>query len=465
MPYLLNVAYLLLLLVLSPWLVYKSLTTRKYRRGFVAKFLGRGIRRDSNRPCVWFHGVSVGEIHLLKPLVALFRQRHPDWDCIISSTTDTGYDEARKRFADLPVFFWPLDFSWAVKAALANVRPTLVVLAESELWPNFLMAAQRHCVPVAVINGRMSPRSFEHWTLILGKKNPEGSLRSPEGLQAPGRAKRVLGVVGGIIRPLLRRVLDSISLWAVQTDDYAACYRALGVPGERVNVTGSIKYDGVNGDRSNPQTRDLARLFDIADDDLVWIAGSTQDPEEQIVLDLFRKARQVHPRLRLFVVPRQRERFEEVAQLLEKSGSPFVRRSRMDNQEMKERPIVLVDTIGELSALWGLAHVAFVGGSLDGRRGGQNMIEPASYGAAVTFGPHVWNFRDTAARLVDAGAAIQINDAAELEMVVLQLLADADERARLGNAAKEFVSLQQGATAKTVDLLDQLIPKLARHAA
>jgi 3-deoxy-D-manno-octulosonic-acid transferase len=257
----------------------------------------------------------------------------------------------------------------------------------------------------------------------------------------------------------VRRVLDSISLWAVQTEEYAECYRALGVPAERVRVTGSIKYDGVNGDRANPQTRALAQLFALKPDELVWIAGSTQDPEEKFVVDIYRRARASHQNLRLFVVPRQRERFEEVAQLLEKSGLPFVRRSQLSQPLLAPRPpIVLVDSIGELSALWGLADLAFVGGSLDGRRGGQNMIEPASYGAAVTFGPHVWNFRDTAARLVAANAAVQVQDAAELETAVLRLLASADERGRLGAAAKQFVSLQQGATAKTVDLLDSSIP-------
>ena len=159
MPYLFNALYLLALTLLSPWLVYRAFKTGKYRRGLWEKLFGPSFTREGDRPCVWFHGVSVGEIHLLRPLVTRFRQRHPDWDCVISTTTDTGFDEACKRFPDLPVFFWPLDFSWAVHRALRWVNPSLVVLAEGELWPNFLSAARERGVPVIVVNGRISPGS------------------------------------------------------------------------------------------------------------------------------------------------------------------------------------------------------------------------------------------------------------------------------------------------------------------
>jgi 3-deoxy-D-manno-octulosonic-acid transferase len=275
-------------------------------------------------------------------------------------------------------------------------------------------------VPVAVINGRLSPRSFRRY--------------------------RRLGA-------LARRLFGRLDLCAVQTEEYAACYRALGVAPQRVHVTGSVKYDGVETDRQNPRTEELRRRLGVGPDDLVWVAGSTQAPEEPIALDIFRRARERHSNLRLFLVPRQRERFEEVAGLLRRSGLPFGRRSEGGDAT---QPVVLVDTIGELGALWGLADVAFVGGSLDGKRGGQNMIEPAAYGSAVVFGPHVWNFRDTAGRLTEAGGALQVGDAAELEAVVLRLLADPAERQRLGQAARRLVLRQQGATERTVEVLGQL---------
>ncbi len=439
MSYLLNCIYLLIVTLLSPWLVYKAITTGKYRRGLWRKLTGQALLRDGNEPCVWFHGVSVGEIHLLRQVVAAFQTRHPDWDCVISTTTDTGFEEACKRFPNLHIFYWPFDFSWAVHRALGRVNPSLVVLAEGEFWPNFLTAANTRGVPVAVINGRFSPRSS-------------------------GRYMK--------LRWLARRVLGRVDLFAVQTDDYAGILRQLGIPSTRIHVTGSVKYDGVETNRANPKTQELAHLFGLEDPSrgLVWIAGSTQDPEEKIVLAIYARLQKEFPELRLFLVPRQKERFDEVARLLEKSGLPFIRRSSLHSPLTTHNspltiPLVLVDTIGELGALWGLADVAFVGGSLDGRRGGQNMIEPAAYGAAVIFGPHVWNFRDTADMLVAAGGSIQIQNDTDLEEVVRRLLYDVEERERLGRNGRDFVLKQQGATQRTIECLGQLVGSNLKEAA
>jgi 3-deoxy-D-manno-octulosonic-acid transferase len=424
MPYLFNLLYFIALLALSPLLLWKAWTTGKYRRGMLAKLRGLAPRRDTDRPCAWFHGVSVGEVHLLRQVVAAFRRRHPRWDCIISTTTDTGFDEASKHFADLSVFFWPLDFSWAVRRALRTVNPTLVVLAEGELWPNFLTAAREHGTLVAIVNGRMSPRSLRNYQRIGW---------------------------------LSRRLFSGINLIVAQTEEYATRYRTLGAPVERVSATGNVKFDGVSADRQNARTRDLAHLFRVEPGDLVWVCGSTQGPEEVIALDIFGRLRAEFPALRLFLVPRQRERFEDVAQLLQRRGESFLRRSTLTEPVSTRPAVVLVDTIGELGALWGLADVAFVGGSLDGRRGGQNMIEPAAYGASVLFGPHVWNFAETARRLVEAEAAIQISDTEELEATVRRLLGDVAERQRIGRDARQFVQRQQGATERTIDLLEGLL--------
>jgi 3-deoxy-D-manno-octulosonic-acid transferase len=430
MPFVLDALYFAALIVLSPWLIYKALTTGKYRRGMWRKLTGTACERAGDGPCVWFHGVSVGEIHLLRPVVAAFRRRHPDWQCVVSTTTDTGADEARRHFPDLPVFFWPLDFSWAVRRALRRVRPSIVVLAEGEMWPNFLRAAEERRVPVAVINARLSPRSFARYRRLGG---------------------------------LTRRLLAKVALFAAQTPEYATHLRLLGAAPERVHVTGSVKYDGTSADRGNPKTQELRRLLGAEADDLVFIAGSTQDPEEEVALGVFRRLRSEFPRLRLILVPRQKDRFDEVAALLKRSGEPFVRRSDLHPLTPSPRhPLILVDTIGELGALWGLADVAFVGGSLDGKRGGQNMIEPAAYGAAVLFGPHVWNFRDAAARLTAADGAVQVTDTAALEAAVRRLLADGEERARMGAAARHFVKEQQGATERTLALLDGLIAETTR---
>jgi len=394
--------------------------------------------------------VSVGEVHLLRQVVRAFRERHPDWQVVVSSTTDTGLAEARKHFADLTVVVYPFDFTWACRRAIRAVSPRLIVLAESELWPNFLKAANGARVPVVVINGRMSPRTFRRYA------------------KAPKLSRRLL--------------FDRVTAFGMQSETYAGHLRALGIPADRVHVTGNVKYDGVLVDRDNPKTRDLSEVFGIAPSDLVWVAGSTHDPEEKIVLAVYGRLRDRYPSLRLILVPRAPERFDEVARLVEAAGHPCVRRSTLvaggphppadagGSPRPGEPPasaggwasrlneaVILIDTLGELAAVWGLAAIGFTGGSLNDKRGGQSMIEPAGLGVPVLFGPHTWNFKDAVAGLTAAGGATQVRDEAELEREVARLLADAELRERVGAAAREFVRAQQGATARTLDLLDQVL--------
>lgn len=431
MPVVLDALYSLVLLLLSPWLAWRSAVTGRYRRDMAAKLLGRiRVPNPHRRPVAWFHAVSVGEVNLLGTLVPAFRKRHPDWLAVVSSSTDTGLAEARKRFADLPVVAWPLDFSWAVAAALDTVHPAIVVLTESELWPNFLRAAKARGVPVVVVNARLSPRSFRRLARISG---------------------------------LARRVLfANVTRFAVQEAEYAERLRQLGVPADKLVVTGSIKYDGAIRDRDTLQTRALATLLAIDRREtavpapIVWLAGSTHAPEESIVLGVFARLRSRFPHLRLILVPRHPDRFEEVARLVERSGLPFARRSRVTGPLPEMPAVVLLDTVGELGAAWGLADVGFTGGSLDGARGGQSMIEPAGYGVPCVFGPHVWNFKDAARRLVEIGGAVMVKDAADLEAEMAKLLADTGLRHRMGTAAEDLVLRQQGATERTLSVLESV---------
>ena len=426
---LLNLVYLLLLLLLSPWLVWRALATGRYRRDFAAKCCGHmRIRNAQQKPVAWFHAVSVGEVNLLGTLVPAFRARNPHWHIVVSSTTDTGIAEARKRFADLDVIAWPFDFTWAVSTALNAVKPALVVLTESELWPNFLAAASARRVPVVVVNARMSPRSF-------------------------ARLNRVAG--------LARRMLfGHIARFAVQEADYAARLRQLGVPAAKLITTGSIKYDGAAVERDTPKARALRTALGV-DSPLIFLAGSTHAPEEALILAAFARLRLRFPHLRLILVPRHPDRFEEVARLVEASGLSYVRRSAITSPLSEMPAVVLLDTVGELGAAWGLADVGFTGGSLDGKRGGQSMIEPAGYGVPCVFGPHVWNFKDAAKRLVEVGGAVKLKDASELESELSRLISDPELRVRMGTAASDFVRLQQGATERTLDVIDSVITATA----
>lgn len=424
MAYLLNLVYVVLLVVASPWIAYSALRKGKYREGLAAKLLGIVPRRQGPRPCLWLHGVSVGEVNLLRTLVTHLQDQLPDHECVISTTTQTGFRLARSKFPDCVVFYCPLDFSWAVAAAVDRIRPDLLVLAELELWPNLIATAKRSGAKVAVINGRLSPASFRGYQRL---------------------------------RPFIASCLKRLDLIAVQNQEYANRFRQLAALEQCVSVTGSIKFDGAETNRHNEKTTKLARLAGIGPEDRILLAGSTQAPEESVALEVFRRLHSRFPRLRLVLVPRHPERFDEVARLLDRSGMAWQRRTPLDHQPARpEARILLVDTVGELGAWWGTADVALVGGSL-GRRGGQNMIEPAAYGAAVTFGPNTRNFRDVVQAMLDANAAVVVQDGDDLEHFVARCLDEPSYRDALGVRARALVETHRGATARTVTLLRQLL--------
>src|SRR5262249_18384679 len=246
------------------------------------------------------------------------------------------------------------------------------------------------------------------------------------------------------LRPLIAAIVRKIDVLAVQSETYARRFVALGADPASVHVTGSIKFDRIETHRGNPPTPELRRLFGLKDTEKVFIAGSTQDPEERFALESYVSLRAKHPELRLIVVPRHKERFDDVANLIEAEFKlPLLRRSKLasDANSLAPSPraasrgsvppVILLDTLGELSSCWGLAHIAFVGGSLT-KRGGQNMIEPAGYGAAVLFGPNTWNFKDVVELLLTNDAALVVRSAAELTAQVDELLIDCDKRTELG---------------------------------
>ena len=432
MPYLLNILYLALLIVISPWLLWASIRKGKYRAGHGAKFLGLVPRRTGNRPCVWMHAVSAGEVNLLESLVERLRHDFPHCDFVLSTTTRTGYEIAVKKFEGLTVFYCPLDFSWSVRRALQRIRPSLLVLAELELWPNLVHESHRRGTFVAVVNGRLSERSARGY---------------------------------GRIRRFVRPLLHCIDLIAVQSEEYAQRFIELGADPDAVQVTGSMKFDGAQTNRANEMTKQLRQLAGIDEQDLVFLAGSTQSPEEALAVETFRTLQDEFANLRLILVPRHPERFAEVAQLLQRSGLAWQRRSELTASGQESARILLVDAMGELSAWWGCAHVGYVGGSM-GRRGGQSMIEPAAYGVAVSFGPETRNFRDVVRLMLARKAAVVVRDGGELTAFVRSCLRERERREMLGTRAQKLVSQQLGATAKTAALLAWLLPEAKpRHRA
>lgn len=426
MTYLLNIAYLIAAIAVAPVLAWRSLQTGKYRTGWSAKLWGSVPVRDGDQPCAWLHAVSVGEVNLLSNVVKRLQQARPEMQIVISTTTASGMQLAKSRFPGHVVFYCPLDFSWAVRRAMRRLRPSLLILSELELWPNLISIARRKGAEVIVINARLSERSYRGYRRFAS-----------------------------LLRPTFRK----LSLVLAQDETYARRFMEMGVDSSRVRVTGSIKFDGARTDRHGPDVAALRKLSAARKDQVIWIAGSTQSPEERIALEIYRRIASQFPQLRLVLVPRHPERFNAVADQVVGTGLMLRRRSELQTpaESWPADTVLLVDTIGELSCWWGLADIAFVGGSL-GSRGGQNMLEPAGFGAAVSFGPNTRNFRDIVAQLLAVDAATIVQDRDALQEFVSQCLSNPTARRQQGQRAQVLVVGGQGAIDRTIAAIEQLLP-------
>lgn len=430
----LNLVYLLAAALYLPFLLYQMLALGKNRRGWGQR-LG-GIPWRIGRPrCIWVHAVSLGEVNATRALVTEIESRFPGCVVAISATTDTGFAAAQRLYPDKFVFRYPLDFSFAVRRTLARVRPAAIVLMELEVWPNLIDLAASIGVPVYVANGRVTA---------------EKSMRR---FRLP------------VVRGLARRMFSQIACVAAQDETYAARFRELGVPADRVHTIGSMKYDtAVIGD-SVAGDAELAAAMGIDRAAPLIVAGSTGPDEEAIVLDVFQSLTAQHTTLQLAIIPRKPERFDEVARLIESRGFACVRRSQCRDgapaPAIGGAPrIFLGDTMGELRKFYALATVVFVGRSLV-PLGGSDLMEVAGLGKPMCFGPFVDNFADVAGQLLAAEAAVQVTPptadhsaaAASLSAMLTKLLAAPETARAMGRRAQDVVRRNTGATRRTVDLL------------
>jgi 3-deoxy-D-manno-octulosonic-acid transferase len=413
---------------LLPHYVYHRAITGKYGAAAPEK-LGRGLlpgRLDAApalpaRPRLWVHAVSVGEVLAARSLVAAFRQARPEWDVVVSTTTATGRAVAQKHFGAENVFYYPLDFSGVVRRVFETIRPSLLVLMELEVWPHALAEAERRGVPTAVSNVRITEASIRRFRLA-------------------GR--------GG------RGLLQRVRLWISQNEEYAGALRALGVPPERIEVVGSLKYDGLDF-AERPAV--AARLHRELGGGRLLVAGSTHAGEDEIVYQSFTELRrEFGEELRLVLVPRHPERCAAVARLAP-AGLRLHRRSAGPAPEGTD--ILLGDTMGELSDFYRAAEVVVIGGTFEPAVGGHNMLEPAAFGKPVVYGPAVHNFLEPAAVLEAAGAAERLSEpaAAALTAALRPLLADPEEARRRGARGREAARALQGAAARSVTCLEPLL--------
>src|SRR6185295_18520497 len=421
------------LIVLIPHFLFQALAQGKYIAGLRQR-LG-SVPQVNGKPVIWLHCVSVGETQAVRPLAKRLKQQFPHHDLVVSTITLTGQALAQDVFRNQAksVFYFPFDWRWTVRRALKAVDPAVVLIMETELWPNFLRECRSRRIPVALVNGRISRQSFRRYRLI---------------------------------KFFLRRVLSSLSIAVMQSQTDAGRLAALGMPNDRLFNAGNLKFDAEIAGELKDKTEELRKRFALDSSVPLILAASTHAPEEEIILESIQKLR-LKQEVRLMLAPRHPERFNEVAGLLQKSGLSWTRRTNPPNQNDVDAAAILLDTIGELPATYALAEIVFVGGSLVDK-GGHNVLEPAAAGATVVTGSYTHNFHAIVELMNEAGALVQLpaleNTAApeELAYVFEKLLASPAEREELGRRAKQLITANQGAADRTMQLISP--PILAANA-
>jgi len=426
-------------LLLVPYWLVQGLRNGKYlsnlgeRLGFSFPALGKLPANSTG--AIWIHAVSVGEALSGITLARRLKEAYPHRPLIISTTTQTGQVLARERmlFADAIIYF-PLDWAFCVRRALETVRPSVVLVLETEIWPNFLREAGRRNVPVLFLSGRISDRSF-------------------------ARYQRYLGVFGFFLRPFFKNALSHASAFLMQSEKDAERVRALGAPADRVLVSGNLKYD-LDLPAPTPLSNWLGTEIKRSGRSPIIVAGSVVATEEPHALIAFGTLQGEYPKALLVLAPRKPECFEEAAEFIDESHRKFIRRSQLPipgpSQPQALQPsgnstipndvtVLLIDSIGELASLYGLADGAFVGGSLVSS-GGHNILEPAAFGKIPVFGPSMENFSEIASRFVSAGAAIQVESPEDAGVAWIELFRDPERMKKMGDAARHLVAGSRGAT-------------------
>lgn len=416
-------------IILLPRFAIDAFRNGKYVTGLRQRLGNLPAINSNGKPVIWLHCVSVGEAQAAKSLVGAISSKFPKLALVVSTTTVTGQKVARELFRDqaAAVFYFPIDWAWTVRRVLNKLQPAAIFVMETELWPRLFREARVRDIPVALLNGRISDKSF-------------------------GRYKRVRTFIG--------RVLNDLTLAAMQTEQDAARIRQLGMPEDRMTIAGNLKFDFSSGLSDSAVGDEIRDRFGLNDGRPLIIAASTHDPEERIVIEAFRTVRQAHPSARLLIAPRHPERFEEVASLLLNCGFSTARRSAARSAADARADVVLLDSIGELRAVYPLAEVAFIGGSI-APHGGHSVIEPGAQGICTITGPHTQNFAAVTRAMLDEDALIQLREtgepSVEFARVLTDLLSDEARRRGIAERAKAVCDRNRGATDRTIELISHLL--------
>jgi 3-deoxy-D-manno-octulosonic-acid transferase len=442
MTFIIDCLYLLIGVALSPVVLYRAARYKRYRSGWAQRF-GKITRKQPQKKCIWIHAVSVGEVNATKTIVDELQKRFSDYEIVISTTTDTGFARASGLFgSNHTVTYFPFDFSPVMHKAFRTIRPAVCLLMELEVWPNLVRIAEQQNVPVVVVNGRITEKSFSGY-----KK----------------------------IKPVAEKTFGKVSLILAQTDEYAQRFIDIGCPSEKVSVTGSLKYDTAQitdkVEGADTLAKQLFGKFKIQNSKFkipLWVVGGTGPGEEKILLDVYRSLKQQErfKNLRLVLVPRKPERFDEVAQLIEGSGLPLFRYNHIKSANREsaierraasdESRVILGDTIGDLRKFYSLATIIFVGRTLV-PLGGSDMIEAAALGKCTIFGPSTYNFQQTADALLAAQGGIMVKNEQELLQAMEKCLSEPDFTKQIARNGQNVIRKNQGATKKTIDQIKKFL--------
>ncbi len=441
MRFVFDLLYLLLAIAISPLLLYRLIRHKRYRAGWANRF-GKIARKEPAKKCIWLHAVSVGEVNAAKTLLNELAKQLPDFEIVISSTTDTGFNQAKAQYGNkCSVFYFPFDLSFTMRRAFKNLKPSMCLLMELEVWPNLVSIAKRLNIPVVVVNGRISDRSYPKYKAV---------------------------------RPIIKGMFRKTTLILAQTEEYAQRFIQIGSSAEKVFVAGSLKYDTAQIADKVDGANELAAKLNIQQGQRLLVAGQTGDGEEKLILDLYKKivSQEKFKDLRLAIVPRKPERFDEAAQLIARAGLPLVRYSKIKNQQdipkidspaaaqrkQGENAVILGDTMGDLRKFYSLATVIFVGRSLV-PLGGSDMAEAAALAKCTIFGPYTFNFNQTVNDLLKDNGAIQVKNEKELLEIIEKCLNEPDYAQKIARNGQNVIRKNQGATKKTVDRIKLLLKK------
>jgi 3-deoxy-D-manno-octulosonic-acid transferase len=413
-----------IVLVILPFFILRMIITGQIRGRFkeMCGILPKAVlEKIKGKKCIWAHAASVGEIVATSSIIKETAKVMPDQTFLVSVVTPTGYQMAKRIIPEATgIIYFPLDLPWLVEKVVQHIRPSIFMMVETELWPNFLKIAKKYDVKTLMVNGRISDKSAKRYHMLMG---------------------------------ILKDMLNNVDLFCMQSEQDAQYIISLGAEPSRVVVTGNTKYDQTYTDIKEEQRTEVRCMLGLQNAEPVIIVGSTHKGEEEMLLAAFQEVRGKYPQVAMVIAPRHVERAGEIEELYRQAG--IVIRKRTEETMNNGVQVVILDTIGELGKIYSIADIVFVGGSLI-PKGGHNILEPAAHGKPVLVGPHMFNFKDIYALLSKRGVCETVQNPTELGVQILRLLDDPELRAHMSQEALRIIEENKGASAKSAQYVKQL---------